>query len=164
MILANCLLKLLTGQVIYDFTFPSGGLCFVDLSSSRIMIWCVWWKFIDFPMCLSVDTHIMNVDLCRFMYILCQQWVLALSYLWLIFLLKYQSGYSVLTELMWIALHYYYYFILLFVSWQFILANKIHKWSQINEFLMAGCQYKVQQYLLEWKIWSCNNQRTWCFV
>lgn len=32
------------------------------------------------------------------------------------FLLKYQSGYSVITELMWIALHYYYYFILLSVS------------------------------------------------
>lgn len=69
-----------------------------------------------FPKCLSIATHIMNVDLCRFMYILCQQWVLALSYLWLIFLLKYESGYSVLTELIWIALHYYYYFILLFVS------------------------------------------------
>lgn len=32
------------------------------------------------------------------------------------FLLKYQSGYSVITELMWIALHYYYHFILLSVS------------------------------------------------
>lgn len=37
------------------------------------------------------------------------------------FLLKYQSGYSVLTELMWIALHYYYYFILFYLDnsfWQ----------------------------------------------
>lgn len=46
------------------------------------------------------------VDLCRFMSAMGPCFVLFVADV----LLKYQSGYSVLTELMWITLHYYYYY------------------------------------------------------